>query len=122
MNANGLNKISNDLNEQMMKNTYYFYWLGNLTNMLWWKLLILFGVRRSALPIPEGMYCYAPDIEKNKLRKETEPYAYYIKPCKYYKALGRRFNGCSYLGIITDDCVFDDQCKMCSENLGLDDE
>ena len=90
----------------------------NFANMLWWKLLFLFGVRRSALPIPDGMYCYAPDIEKNEARKEAEPYAYYIKPCKYYKTLGRRYNGCSYLGVITDDMTFDDQCKICSENYG----
>lgn len=100
--------------------TDYIYWGRNLANMLWWKLLFLFGVRRSALPIPNGMYCYAPDNEKNA--KATSFKYYYIKPCKYYKTLGRRFNGCSYLGIITDDFVFDDQCKMCSENLGLDDE
>ena len=107
-----------------MKNTHYFYWLGNLINMLWWKLLISFGVRRSALPIPNGMYCYIPDYEKNLSQDDSlnnNGGSYYIKPCKYYKTLGHRFNGCSYLGIITDDMVFDDKCKMCSENLGLDD-
>ncbi len=52
-----------------MKIRHYLYWAKNLVNMLWWKLLFLFGVRRSALPIPEGMYCYSPDIEKNKARK-----------------------------------------------------
>jgi len=123
MKPNGMNKISNGLKERMMKNRYYLYWTGNLANMLWWKLLILFGVRRSALPIPEGMYCYAPDDEKNCANDDSlnnHGGTYYIKPCKYYKTLGRRFNGCSYLGIITDDCVFDDQCKMCSENYGID--
>lgn len=118
-----MDKISNELKERMMKNTYYLYWTENLVNMLWWKLLILFGVRRSALPIPEGMYCYAPDNEKNCANEDSinnHGGTYYIKPCKYYKTLGRRFNGCSYLGIITDDCVFDDQCKMCCENYGID--
>jgi hypothetical protein len=104
----------------MMKNTYYFHWLGNLINMLWWKLLILFGVRRSALLIPEGMYCYSPDVGKNKAKKDFS--TYYVNPCKYYKTLGRRYNGCSYLGIITDDMIFDDQCKMCGENYGDEDE
>ena len=97
----------------------YIYWSKNLINMLWWKLLFLFNVRRSALPIPEGNYCYTPDIEKNN-NKRKDDFSYYIKPCKYYKTLGHRFNGCSYLGIITDDMVFDDQCKMCNENYGLD--
>lgn len=110
------------MKKEKVKIRCYLYWGKNLANMLWWKLLFLFGVRRSALPIPYGMYCYAPDIEKSEARKETEPYVYYIKPCKYYKTLGRMFNGCSYLGIITDDCVFDDQCKMCSDNLSLDDD
>jgi len=92
---------------------YYIYWGKNLVNILWWKLLILFGVKRSTSPIPEGMYCYAPDVEKNEANQDR--LTYYIKPCKYYKTLGRRYNGCSYLGIITDDMVFDDQCKMCGE-------
>ena len=103
-----------------MKIIHYLYWAKNLVNMLWWKLLFLFGVRRSALPIPEGMYCYSPDIEKNKAKKDFS--TYYINPCKYYKNLGRRYNGCSYLGIITDDMTFDDQCKMCGVNYGDEDE
>ena len=45
---------------------------------------------------------------------------YYVIPCKYYKTLGKRWNGCKYLGIITDDFVFDDQCKMCGQNYGDD--
>lgn len=97
--------------------------VANITNMLWWKLLILFGVRRSISPIPEGMYCYAPNDEKNCANDDSlnnNGGTYYIKPCKYYKTLGRRFNGCSYLGIITNDMVFNDQCKMCSENYGID--
>lgn len=100
----------------------YLYWSKNFVNVLWWKLLFLFGVKRSVLPIPKGLYCYVPDIEKNNACSETEPFAYYIIPCKYYKTLGRRFNGCSYLGIITDDCVFNDKCKKCGENFGFNDD
>lgn len=102
-----------------MKNTHYFYWSVNRINLLWWKLLFIFGIRRSTSPIPVGMYCYATDDEKNYANDDSlnnHGGVYYIKPCKYYKNLGRRFNGCSYLGIITDDIVFDDQCKICSEN------
>jgi hypothetical protein len=99
---------------------HYIRWTINLINVLWWKFLFLFGVKRSASPIPIGMYCYTPDIEKNEKRENFS--TYYIKPCKYYKKLGREYNGCSYLGIITDDMTFDDQCKMCGENYGDDDE
>lgn len=92
----------------------------NLINVLWWKLLILFNVNRSTSPIPRGHYCYTPDYEKNN--KRTSLKNYYIKPCKYYKTLSHNWNGCSYLGIITDDLVFNDQCKMCNENKGYDNE
>lgn len=37
-----------------------------------------------------------------------------------HKTIGRRWNGCEYLGIITDDFVFNDKCKMCGENYGDD--
>ena len=102
-----------------MNITNYLYWGRNFAIVLWWKLLILFGVRRSAKPIPEGLYCYTPDVKKNKATKELG--VYYIKPCVYYKTLGRDLNGCTYLGHITDDMTFDDQCKICAENYGFDD-
>ena len=108
------------MKKQKIQIGHYIYWAKNLATMLWWKLLFLFGVRRSTLPIPEGPYCYTPDIEKNEARKDCT--TYYIKPCKYYKTLGRRYNGCSYLGVITDDMIFDDQCKMCGKNYGDEDE
>lgn len=95
----------------------YLYWSKNLTSMLYSKLLLLFGVRHSTSVIPEGQYCYTPDYEKNKI---AESCTYYVIPCKYYKTLGKRWNGCKYLGIITDDFVFDDQCKMCGKNYGDD--
>ena len=99
------------MKKQKIQIGYYIYLAKNLASMLWGKLLLLFGVGRSTLPIPEGMYCYTPDIEKNEARKDCNIYC--VKPCKYYKILGRRYNGCSYLGVITDDPTFDDQCKIC---------
>ena len=66
-----------------MKIIHYLYWAKNLVNMLWWKLLFLFGLRRSALPIPKGMYCYSPDIEKNKAKKDFS--TYYINPANITK-------------------------------------
>jgi hypothetical protein len=97
----------------------YLYWSKNFASMLYSKLLLLFGVRHSTSVIPEGPYCYTPDYEKNKI---AESFTYYVIPCKYYKTLGKKWNGCKYLGIITDDFVFNDQCKMCGENYGDDDE
>lgn len=93
----------------------YIIWSRDIIGILWWKLLILFRIRRSSSPIPKGVYCYASDIEKNKNKNEDD-FSHYIKLCKYYKFLGHGYNGCSYLGIITDDSVFGDQCKMCGKN------
>ena len=92
----------------------YWHWYKNYINIFYWKFLFLFGINRSEKPIPPGMYCYEADIEKNKHSKTRN--IFYIKPCKYYKALGKHHNGCSFLGIVTDDPVFDDQCKMCDVN------
>lgn len=80
--------------------------------MLYSKFRVLLGLNFNENKIPDGVYCYIPDIEKNKTRKDFG--VYYTKPCVYYKTLGNGYNGCAYLGIITDDDVFDDQCKMCS--------
>jgi len=78
---------------------------------LYWRLLHLFGINTDTEPIPDSVYCYVPDTEKNK--RENDVMHYYIKPCKYYKSFGNEYNGCKYLGIITDDFLFDDQCKIC---------
>lgn len=99
-----------------MKNSLKLLWYYAETRYV--KLLRIFGVRRSTLLIPKGMYCYTPDIEKNEAIKSCT--TYYIKPCKYYKTFWGRYNGCSYLGVITDDPTFDDQCKICGVNDELD--
>jgi hypothetical protein len=91
----------------------YLYWGKNLASVLYSKLLLLFGFRHSTSVIPSGCYCYEPDYDKNKVEKS---FTYHVVPCPYYKRLGKGWNGCKYLGIITDDFVFDDQCKMCGEN------
>lgn len=88
--------------------------IKNFISILYSKLLILVCIRHSTSVIPEGQYCYTPDYEKNK---NAESFTYYVIPCKYYKTLGKRWNGCKYLGIITDDFVFDDQCKICNEKM-----
>lgn len=81
----------------------------------WLKLLFLFGVKRSAKEIPKGVYCYTPDVEKNR-NKDKNDYSYYIKPCKYYRGL-KDFNaGCAYVAYVGDDMLLGDQCKICGEN------
>ena len=82
--------------------------------MLWSIITRFFGAKLTTSVIPDGPYCYAPDVEKNI--KPNYASVYYVIPCPYYKILTPRWNGCKYLGIITDDSIFDDQCKMCGEN------
>lgn len=91
-----------------------FYWLKNYLSVFHSKILLLFGIKHDKSVIPTGLYCYKPDYEKNKTNKSST--TYYIIPCPYYKSLGGGRNGCKYLGVITSDTVFGDQCKMCGEN------
>jgi hypothetical protein len=97
----------------------YLFWFKNLVIILWWKLLRLFGYRENTDVIPNGHYCYKPDYHKNEATDDFTPY--YVIPCKYYKKLGiYDWNGCSYLGIITNDFTFADNCKLCNVNLEWD--
>ena len=82
----------------------------NIISLLLSKLLRRLGYRHDASVIPNGLYCYTPDYVSNN------PFGYHVKPCPYYKIINKHWNGCKYLGIITDDPIFNDQCKMCSEN------
>jgi hypothetical protein len=86
--------------------------------MIWAKIYLFFGGKYFVSVIPIGKYCYAPDVAKNKYEILTFGFlhTYWVVPCPYYKTLGRRWNGCQYCGVITDDMVFDDQCKICGQN------
>jgi len=82
------------------------------------QLLRLFGVRRSTLHIPEGMYCYDYDEERNAT-KDPDDVGYYVKTCKYYRSTYKTKGvACTYIGYYGFDPCLYDQCKMCSENLG----
>lgn len=97
-----------------------FIIVRNWIQMVGYWILGKLDIQLSKEPIPEGTpYCYLPDEDKNN---ERELGTFYIKPCKYYKHLGGDLNGCGYLGIVTDDSVFDDQCKMCGEKEGFGDD
>ena len=86
-------------------NKMYLYWAKNFVSVVYSKLLLLFGISHTPSVIPKGEYCYSFNHKKK------------IVHCPYYKTLGKELNGCKYLGIITDDYIFDDMCKICDENL-----
>lgn len=73
-----------------------------------YKILKIFGYRHNKKFIPKGQYCYNSIAYKNN--------THYVSPCPYYKSLGKEYNRCLYLDIITDDLVFGDQCKLCNIN------
>lgn len=89
--------------------------MKNAIYVLYYKVLRFFGYKLPEDGIPEGYYCYVPDNEKNSSKKEGD-FSYYIKPCPYWKWINKEYKGCAYLGVITDDPVFGDQCKMCNVN------
>lgn len=105
--------ISNNINK-------YQYWSKNYISIIIAKVKLFFGYEYDKAKIPNGLYCYSPDMEKNKNKQEND-YSYYIIPCPYYKTLGKYNNGCKYLGCITNDFIFGDQCKICGENEEWDD-
>ena len=80
----------------------------------YYNVLRFFGYHQSDKVIPEGMYCYAPDVEKNNAKDKTDS-AYYIIPCPYYKWVNSEVKACTYVGFIGFDFAFDDQCKICGE-------
>jgi len=83
-----------------------------------------FGKYQDESVIPPGLYCYVIDEERMKNEPQDNEFSgYWIKPCKYYRSMkDQMYGGCTYLGFIGWDALLGDQCKMCSENLGLDDE
>ena len=63
---------------------------------------------RDKSKIPQGQYCYKPNGYKNGI--------YNITPCPYHLTINKRWNACLYEGVITEDPVFEDQCKVCGVN------
>ena len=84
----------------------YLYWAKNFVSVVYSKLLLFFGTSHSPSVIPKGEYCYGINLKEGAVIR-----------CPYYKPLGKELNGCKYLGVITDDSIFDDMCKICNENL-----
>ena len=88
--------------------------IKSIKNLFSVLLTLIFNLKHDKSVIPYGAYCYKGDDEKNK--NSTSPSSYYIISCPYYKIISKKYNGCQYLGVVTDDFVFDDQCKLCGEN------
>jgi len=73
---------------------------------IYWCIANL-DIQLSTKPIPNNTpYCYGHTFDE----KSGEVI---FKQCKYYQKLGGNCNGCGFLGIITDDILFEDQVKMC---------
>lgn len=90
--------------------------IGRFIFAYWIKFRMLLGYKPSAEPIPKGPYCYTPKSVDFKTG------VYHINPCPYYMTINKRWNACNFLGEVTDDMVFDDQCKMCGEKQDYLDE
>ncbi|MCA9748875.1 MAG: hypothetical protein KC414_07195 [Romboutsia sp.] len=78
----------------------------------WASILWYFNIKKDTAKIPNGYYCYIPDIEKNNNKKEDD-FRYYIKPCPYYRTITRLKSGCTYLGFAGFDLLLGDQCRIC---------
>lgn len=75
------------------------------------RLLLMFGVVFDIKNIPEGMYCYTIDEERNK-KEPTN--GYWTKPCPYYRSTHKTGGrACTYLGYYGWDACLYDQCKIC---------
>ena len=97
---------------------YKWWQIKNTIIMVWYWLLAKVGYKLSTDPIPDDTYyCYVPDVERNEVSRKFfgEKGVYYTKPCPYYIPLGKEYTGCAFLGVITDDMIFGDQCKICGE-------
>lgn len=93
------------------------YWLETK----WTKLLRLFGIELSIDPIPEGVYCYEWDEERNK--RDPQIGSYYIKPCKYYRSTPKTKGvACTYVGYMGFDPLLYDQCKICGIKENFEDK
>lgn len=93
------------------------HFIRSFTAILYGKALRLFGIKRDKSVIPKGCYCYEPDHERNKT---ADSGVYYTIFCPYYKWFTMEWKGCSYLGVMREDILLYDQCKICGENYGFD--
>jgi len=83
------------------------------------KILNFFNISYDIGPIPEGMYCYEWDKERNE--KEPLENGYWTKTCKYYRSTPKtKGMACTYIGYYGFDFCLYDQCKICGIKNELD--
>lgn len=91
-----------------------WYWL----EVQYARLLNSLGVPRSTDEIPNGMYCYEYDEERNV--KEPQKDGYWIKKCRYYRSDDSGGKACTYVGFIGFDPCLHDSCKICDVKYNFD--
>lgn len=80
------------------------------------RIMRLFGFRKDSSIIPNGMYCYEIDEDKNK-NVPRENGGYWIKTCKYHRSTNKTGGvACTYVGYFGFDLCLYDQCKICGKN------
>lgn len=104
------------IKQKIRKYTYYLrvYWY--YIEVYFSKFKNLLKIKKDKTIIPEGMYCYTLDEERQKIEPCLN--GYWIKPCKYYRSMKGNYAGCTYVGYIGWDICLGDQCKICGENYG----
>lgn len=82
--------------------------------VIWSHIQNFFGYHKDDSVIPKNTpYCYELDEEKNASNPIS---GYWIKPCKYYRNLGKTGSACTYCGFMGWDPCLSDQCKICGIN------
>jgi hypothetical protein len=108
----------------MRKIKTFFLYFNNIINSIFGLIRIKLGIKYSEDKIPHGPYCYKlnrssdgklilPPVTKRCKSIVYAGISIRIEPCIYYKTLPNDYNSCKFLGIITDDYIFGDQCKIC---------
>ena len=88
---------------------YYMVYI----KILYYRIRLFFGIYLPTNVIPEGVYCYTPDLEKTERLNDGK---FYINPCPYYKHIKGLKSACLYLGYVGYDFCLGDQCKICGKN------
>ena len=83
------------------------------------KFSKLFKIKHDSSKIPQGMYCYCADNERNE--KEPLENEMWIKTCPYFRSTTKTGGiGCTFIGFYGFDFCLYDECKICSINEDFD--
>jgi len=85
--------------------------MKNWIEMLWAWLIVKLGYRYDESKVPKDTpYCYSIDWEKREAMNDD---VLYTNCCPYYSFLSENIRGCKLCGVIADDFLLWDQCKIC---------